>query len=211
MTVNGAGSGDGELTARRRKEIGSGACQVFDQRGYAATRISDISEYLGVGQGTIYRYFTGKEDLMDYIIGRAVRRLLAAMREDSAVAATGVVDAAQFVDQITAVARRLLEMSAQEQVLVRVLLNQAPAARPEAISKLTDQLAETTVGYLNRGVERGYLKSGIDTAAVADAMTGIALPAMHRVLAGQLDAEGRKATAQTIGGLIGHGIVRQPE
>ncbi|MBJ8339425.1 TetR/AcrR family transcriptional regulator [Antrihabitans sp. YC3-6] len=208
-SANGAGSTDDDLTQRRRKEIADGACVVFDQRGYANTRIADISDHLGVGQGTIYRYFTGKEDLMDHIVGHAVRRILAAMREDG-VGDSPVRTAAQFVDQITAVAHRLLDMAARESVLVRVLLVQAQAARPDAIDDLTDQLAVTTAGYLANGVESGYLREDLDTAAVADAMVGITMPAMRRVLRDQLDDAGREATARTIGRLIAYGAV-EPE
>ncbi|MFE6857131.1 TetR/AcrR family transcriptional regulator [Nocardia sp. NPDC057668] len=205
-SANGAGSADDDLTNRRRKEITLGACAVFDERGYANTRIADISAHLGIGQGTIYRYFTGKEDLMDSIIGYGIRRMLAAMREDPAVRADSAGSAAQFREQITAVAHRLLDMAATEQTLVRVLLSQAPAARPEAIDELTDQLSATTASYLAEGVQNGYLRAELDTSMIADAMSGIAVPAMRRVLRGQLDADGRAATARTIGELITVGI-----
>lgn len=207
QTANGAGSTDDDLTKRRRKEIAAGACVVFDQRGYANTRIADISEHLGIGQGTIYRYFTGKEDLMDHIIGYAVRRMLSAMRDDGA-GDSQLGTAAQFVDQITTVAHRLLEMAAREQVLGRVLLVQAQAARPDALDHLTDQLAATTAEYLASGVKSGCLRAGLDVAAVADAMVGITMPAMRRVLRDQLDAAARESAARTIGQLIAHGTVK---
>ncbi|MGX1808957.1 TetR/AcrR family transcriptional regulator [Nocardia sp. NPDC055321] len=202
---NGTGSLDDDLTRRRRKEISLGACAVFDERGYANTRIADISAHLGIGQGTIYKYFTGKDDLMDYIIGYAVRRMLAAMREDPVVGADGT-GLAHFRDQIAAVAHRLLDMAATEPVLIRVLLIQAPAARPAAIDELVDQLSATTAAYLRTGADQGYLREGLDVTAVADAMTGIAVPAMRRVLRGDLDAAARAATAGTIGELITTGI-----
>ncbi|MFB7719088.1 TetR/AcrR family transcriptional regulator [Nocardia sp. NPDC056100] len=204
-TTNGAGSVDDDLTARRREEITLGACAVFDERGYANTRIADISAHLGIGQGTIYRYFTGKDDLMESIIGYAVRRLLEAMREDPSLTSQSARTATQFTEQITAVARRLLEMAAQEQILIRVLLTQAPAVRADAVDQLTDQLSAATAVYLDRGVENGYLRTELDTSAIADAMTGIAVPAMRRVLRGQLDAAAREATARAIGQLIAHG------
>lgn len=207
---NGSGSLDDELTRRRRKEITLGACTVFDERGYANTRIADISEHLGIGQGTIYRYFTGKDDLMDNIIALAVRRMLAAMRENSDTATEPIRSAAQFSDQISTVAHRLLEMAATEPVLVRVLLSQAPAARPDAIDAITDPLSATTAAYLARGVEEGYLRAGLDLVAVADAMTGVAVPAMRRVLRGQLDAAARAATAAAIGALITYGSTVDP-
>ncbi|MEU7145903.1 TetR/AcrR family transcriptional regulator [Nocardia sp. NPDC046473] len=204
---NGAGAVDDDLTRRRRKEISLGACAVFDERGYANTRIADISDRLGIGQGTIYRYFTGKDDLMDHIIDHGVRRILAAMREDPAVATDAVSTGAQFADQITTVAHRLLEMAAQEQALMRVLLIHAPAARPDAIDELTDQLAAATAAYLDVGVENGYLRTGLNTMAVADALTGVTLAAIRRVLRGQLDATARESTAHAIGDFVASGAV----
>jgi AcrR family transcriptional regulator len=204
---NGAGSVDDDLTARRRKEIMLGACAVFDERGYANTRIADISASLGIGQGTIYRYFTGKDDLMGHIVAHAVRRMLSAMREDQANDDVTTVTGDRFVGQITTVTNRLLDMAAAEDVLIRVLLNQAPAALPAAINDLTDQLANATATYLETGVENGHLRDGLDARTVADAMTGIAVPAMRRVLRGELDAAGREKCARAIGLLIAHCVL----
>lgn len=204
---NGSGSVDEDLNKRRRQEIMLGACAVFDERGYADTRIADICSHLRIGQGTVYRYFTGKSDLMDHIIAYAVRRLLSAMREDPSVTGDPARSGARFTDQITAVTHRLLEMATAEPVLVRVVLNQAPAAAPEAINELTDQLSAATVTYLDLGVKEGYLRQGLETRAVADAMVGVAMPAMRRVLRGQLDATGRADVARAIGCLIGSGVV----
>jgi AcrR family transcriptional regulator len=201
--LNGAGSVDDDLTARRRKEIMLGACAVFDERGYANTRVADISASLGIGQGTIYRYFTGKDDLMVHIVSHAVRRLLSAMREDQATKDVTAGTGDRFIEQITTVTHRLLEMAAAEDVLIRVLLNQAPAALPEAINDLTDELSYATATYL----KTGYLREGLDARTVADAMTGIAIPAMRRVLRGELDAAGRENCARTIGLLIAHGVI----
>ena len=46
----------------------------------------------------------------------------------------------------------------------------------------------------------------VDTQAVADAMTGIAISAMRRVLRGELDVGGRDAVARTIAQLVTRGI-----
>jgi AcrR family transcriptional regulator len=202
--LNGTGSVDDDLTKRRRKEIMLGACTVFDERGYANTRVADISASMGIGQGTIYRYFTGKDDLMGHIVDHAVRRMLAAMREEPATVAH---DGGQFTKQITAVTRRLLDMAAEEQALVRVLLNQAPAALPDAINELSDQLADATAAYLQTGIDNGYIRDDFDARTVADAMTGICIPAMRRVLRGDIDGPGRESVARTIGLLVAHGAV----
>lgn len=200
---NGAGSLNDDLTRRRSREILLGACAVFDQRGYANTRMADIATHLRIGQGTIYRYFAGKPELMDAIVQHTIRRMLKAMREDSSASATNLNE---FTRQISDVAGRLLELAAEEPVLVRVLMREAPSANPESVQQLTDGLAMTTASYLKRGVAQGFLRSDLDTAAVADAMVGVTIPAMRRVLRGELDRQGRHKHADTIGLLIATGM-----
>jgi AcrR family transcriptional regulator len=39
------------------------ASQVFGEQGFANTRVSDIAERAGVAKGTVYEYFSSKEDL----------------------------------------------------------------------------------------------------------------------------------------------------
>jgi AcrR family transcriptional regulator len=47
----------------RRRQILDAAGVVFAQRGFPATRISDVAEQAGIAQGTIYRFFESKDDL----------------------------------------------------------------------------------------------------------------------------------------------------
>jgi AcrR family transcriptional regulator len=47
----------------RKTNIIRAAMQVFAQKGYAAARIVDVAVTAGMGKGTIYQYFKGKEDL----------------------------------------------------------------------------------------------------------------------------------------------------
>lgn len=115
----------------------------------------------------------------------------------------------QFTEQITTVARRLLDLAVTEPHLMRVMLNQAPAVAPAAVDALTDQLSAATAAYLTLGVEAGYLRHDLDAAAVADAMTGVALPAIKRVLRGQLDDASREQTAVAIGRFIATGAAAE--
>lgn len=47
----------------KRAEIIRHAANVFSQNGYHATKIQDIADAAGIGKGTIYEYFTTKEEL----------------------------------------------------------------------------------------------------------------------------------------------------
>lgn len=54
---------DPELESRRRSEILTVAARVFAQTGFAATDVQIIADRVGVGKGTIYRYFPSKDAL----------------------------------------------------------------------------------------------------------------------------------------------------
>ena len=47
----------------KRQILVNAAAEVFAKQGFAKTRVSDISQYAGVGKGTVYEYFSSKEEL----------------------------------------------------------------------------------------------------------------------------------------------------
>ncbi len=47
----------------KRKILVEAAARVFAKQGFTNTRISDISQHAGVGKGTVYEYFSSKEEL----------------------------------------------------------------------------------------------------------------------------------------------------
>ena len=47
----------------KKNRIIEAAVMVFAQKGYASATIADIAARAEIGKGTIYEYFTSKEDL----------------------------------------------------------------------------------------------------------------------------------------------------
>ncbi|HLJ92994.1 MAG TPA: TetR/AcrR family transcriptional regulator [Gemmataceae bacterium] len=54
---------DPALGERRREQILEAAAKLFAKHGYAAADTQLLAEELGVGKGTIYRYFPSKEEV----------------------------------------------------------------------------------------------------------------------------------------------------
>lgn len=75
------------LKARREEEILAAAAKLFAQRGYADTQMQTIADHLGVGNGTVYRYFRTKEALFLATVERGLAELTAEM--DSVMSADG--------------------------------------------------------------------------------------------------------------------------
>jgi AcrR family transcriptional regulator len=50
--------------ANRREQITNAAIQVFAEKGFYQSRISDIAERAGVAYGLVYHYFANKEEIL---------------------------------------------------------------------------------------------------------------------------------------------------
>jgi AcrR family transcriptional regulator len=67
-----------KLTPRgleRRAQLMGRATELFAERGYHPTSVSDIVDSLGVGKGVFYWYFSSKEELLGEILRDAHLRL----------------------------------------------------------------------------------------------------------------------------------------
>ena len=70
LTERGRRTRDNLLEAGRR---------VFEQRGYANTRMSDIAKAAGVSHGTVYTWFDDKESLLRALVDDIVTEVFAAL------------------------------------------------------------------------------------------------------------------------------------
>jgi len=52
----------------KKRRILEGALQVFTERGFHQATIDEIAAASGVAKGTVYRFFDGKEDLLDQLL-----------------------------------------------------------------------------------------------------------------------------------------------
>ena len=75
---------DEALQSRRQEEILSAATRVFAESGYPNTDVQVIADRLGVGKGTVYRYFPSKRELFLAAVDRGVRRLHERVEADTA-------------------------------------------------------------------------------------------------------------------------------
>lgn len=53
-----------EKKHEKRKKIARSTCDLFIKKGYVNITISEIAKVAGIGKGTIYEYFSNKEDII---------------------------------------------------------------------------------------------------------------------------------------------------
>jgi AcrR family transcriptional regulator len=70
------------VTDLKRQEILKAAAAVFAKRGFQKTLMEDVAGQAGIGKGTIYRYFSSKDDLYFSILDQAVEDLLTCLSLD---------------------------------------------------------------------------------------------------------------------------------
>jgi AcrR family transcriptional regulator len=63
--------------APKRQLLMESAAEVFATQGFASTRVADIAQHAGVAKGTVYEYFSSKEELFFAVfewINQQIRR-----------------------------------------------------------------------------------------------------------------------------------------
>ena len=70
----------------KRQHLVEAAAAVFAEQGFTSTRVADIAERAGIGKGTVYEYFTSKEELLfavfEWIDSRVSTRVEAVLAEE---------------------------------------------------------------------------------------------------------------------------------
>src|SRR5262249_32198210 len=108
---------DEALWASRQEEILAAAAKLFAKHGYADTDTQLLADELGVGKGTLYRYFPSKEDLFLAAVDRAMYRFR--QRIDESIA--GIEDP---LDQIATAIRTYLTFVAEHPEFVELLMQE---------------------------------------------------------------------------------------
>lgn len=65
----------------RKQEILDTAMEIFSEKGYDKTSISDIAQKMGVAQGLCYRYFKSKEEIFDSAVEHYADMQVAEMKK----------------------------------------------------------------------------------------------------------------------------------
>ncbi|MEQ1882699.1 MAG: helix-turn-helix domain-containing protein, partial [Burkholderiales bacterium] len=60
----------------RPAELMAAALDLFVERGFAATRLDDVAAQAGVSKGTLYLYFSSKEELFKAVIRSGIVPLI---------------------------------------------------------------------------------------------------------------------------------------
>ena len=176
------------------------AAELFADRGLDQTKIEEIADATGVPKATLYYYFSGKEDLLAFLL----RDALAAMADAVAIAADGDGDARH---RLSHVLTAQLDVMAQQPAVCRALIADLGRAGriPDIAQAIADAYYRPIERLLHEGAEEGSLRAVDDPTAAAVAIFGaVTISGLsHLVLAGGVPVPQvvRQLTGLLLGGL----------
>jgi TetR/AcrR family transcriptional regulator len=163
-------------------------------------RMEDIAKSTGIPRATLYYYFSGKDDVLAFLL----RSMLDELTETVNAAATGTGDAAT---RLLAVIRAQLEHLAAHPATSQLLIaNLGKAGKlPDIASRLNDGFDEPVRRILEEGAADGTLNALEDPQLGATALFGAVLVIGLRaiVLEGGIDVE---RVVSEIGPMFWHGL-----
>ena len=139
-----------------------GAAELIADQGLDNTKIDDIAEASGVPKATLYYYFTGKEEILAFLLND----LLAAIAGDVAVAVSAEGPASE---RLAGVVRAQLGVMLRNPAPCRALvgdLGRAPRL-PELAAALSAAFYEPVEKLLREGAQDGSLRPAEDPMSEA--------------------------------------------
>lgn len=149
------------------------AVRVFVERGYEGSSMEDIAREAGLAKSSIYHHVSGKRELLDRAIERAID-------ESETVAAAIEAFTDDPAEQLWLVARRVIE-KASEDSPSQAILRRVPLMSPSVpgVMERYRRHEQAVVRFIHRAAEAGAIRSDIEplllnrllwlmTGAVAD-------------------------------------------
>ena len=152
----------------KRLRLVGAACAVFAEKGYASTRVSEIAERAGVGKGTVYEYFSSKEELL-FAVFESINTDISSRMND-ALAAGGSTE-----EQLHNVLRLGAEVISEQVDLQPVILDFWAASRGKDVEETYRRAVVASYtffrnlfsDFIREGQKRGEFKDTVDAEALA--------------------------------------------
>ncbi len=157
----------------RPQELIDAALTLFGEFGYAQTRLDDVASRAGISKGTVYLYFSSKQDLFEAVVReRAVPWL-------ESIEISGLNSQASMEDQL----RSFLSWGWQQFVesrlhlIARIVLSESnnfPHLAQVYLREVMGPVNGLLMGLLERGVARGEVLGEVSQERVRALMARLA-------------------------------------
>ncbi|MEZ4256599.1 MAG: TetR/AcrR family transcriptional regulator [Polyangiales bacterium] len=152
----------------KRERILQAAITVFAQKGFYATKVTEIAKAAGVADGTIYLYFKNKDDVLVSIFRERIGELVRLLRLE--VAKTN--DVSSRIRRIVELQLGLLEGRRDLAEVITVNLRQSSLLLKQYAAPLFTEYLTVIAEVLAEGQTRGEIRRDINPRIAARALWG---------------------------------------
>lgn len=181
----------------RRIEILTAAFRCFSRKGLHGTTMQEIADEAGLSSGALYRYFEGKESLIEALAEESAARRAHALRALEPGGGAGAL-ADAVANMMAGLGSREAEVSVRLDVrLWAEALDHAEVR--ETAREAFASVREPVAAYLEAEREAGRIRADVDPDAVGrlviSLLTGLEL---QRALDGKVDLDAYRAAVQAL-------------
>lgn len=145
-----------KMTDKQIKII-EAAAEIFSSKGYAAASTSEIAQKAGVAEGTIFRHYKTKKDLLLSIVGPLMTKLIAPMFLRDFIKQLRP-EHEHFEDFLRAVIVNRLEFARENLPVIKIMLQEIPF-QPELKAQFIDGVASKVLEHFKTVVQH-YQQQG---------------------------------------------------
>ena len=152
----------------KRERILAAAVRVFAKSGFFDARVSDVAQAAGVADGTIYLYFTSKEQLLVSLFEDRVDKLLAFMQTDL----SNLGSAKEKLRRVIELQLGLLEGERDLAEVITVIVRQSSKLLKEYATPKFSAYLDAIARIVAEGQAAGDFRTDVSPGLVARATFG---------------------------------------
>jgi TetR/AcrR family transcriptional regulator len=141
------------MATDRKRLILDAATKSFTLFGYKATTMEQVAKLANVGKGTIYNFFTNKEELFKEIVHGLIFDMKQAAEEV-------ICNEKSFNENLHAALYRILEYRMKHQFTIKLLQEEKEIGTP-AVAEMASEIEKAIVSYIKLQVEKAIVKGEI--------------------------------------------------
>ena len=148
-----------DIAQDRKKQILKAAVEVFAERGFHRTRVSDIAKRAGVAYGLIYHYFHSKDDVLNSVFEQNWSVFLKVLHE---IERDSTKDSSAKLSAIAALLIDALQVAPQTiQVIIQEISRSDRFVLPQKVSAFRNAFS-IVHNIIQHGQTIGDIKEDID-------------------------------------------------
>jgi len=151
----------------KKLEILRAAGRVFFRHGFERSKMDDVAKEAGIGKGTVYEYFTSKEQLFEETVAYNYRILLEGLKK-------AIVPGENIREKLTAFARFVVEMFREYSRIFGLTANSSILARELGAIMIEFNLRVQDIlsGEIKEAVSRGEVRADLDPELISSIVMG---------------------------------------